>query len=150
VTVKPPEKPETPPNPPQKPVIERKGKSFQLPDNAQTSRKDLFRLVNALERAYVALDFQKPYPLIRIVNRRHKALEKGAIAAAIIDDLGKEYLYFQRKQLRIGAPIDGLVIHELSHLKAWRLHGTGISVHGHEFNSICRKAATSSDCEAEG
>lgn len=150
VTIPPKQEPEPKPEPkPVGPVVEREGKSFVLPDEAQTARRDLFRLVDALERAYRVLAYEPPYPKIHIVSRRHSALERGAIAAAVIDAVGKEYLYFERRYLRRGYPIDGLVVHELAHLQAWRIHGVDVPKHGKEFKDICRLGASVQDCAAE-
>jgi hypothetical protein len=124
--------------------------TFKLPTTAEpkTSREDLFRLVDALDKAYEMMDFAAPHPAIRIVDARHDILDDGGIGAATIDEDGKEYIYVNRDYLASGAPLAPLVIHELSHLKAWRVHGLQIAYHGKEYKEICHAFTARSHCKA--
>lgn len=124
--------------------------TFNLPDPiaSTTPRTDLFRLVDALDKAYALMDFSTPYPGIRIVDADHPMLEDGAVGSATINDKGQEHLYFSRDYLAMGAPLAPLVIHELAHLQAWRIHGVNIAPHGREFKKICRAATARSHCVA--
>ena len=137
------------PPPSEKPIIGDNGNKFEPRGIENTSRANLFRLIDATDRAYAILGFEDPKPLIRIVNRTSPTLARGVIAAAMIDELGKEYLYFEREHLSSGLPIDGLVFHEVSHLYAWRIYGIEIPMHGARFMQICRQGARPSECEAE-
>ena len=129
---------------------------FELPPiaTAQTERADLFRLVDALDDAYARLDFASPFPSIRIVDADHP-LVRGTVlhgrrmALAALNQHGDPVIYFNRQDLQAIDDLPSLVLHELSHLKAWRVHGQGIAAHGPEFMAICRKVIRRSACGAK-
>jgi hypothetical protein len=133
----------------QKIVTGENGNKFEPRGIKNTSSKDLARLIAATDRAYAVLGFENPKPLIRIVDRTSPALPRGVIAAATVDEQGKEYLYFERQHLSKALSIEGLVFHEASHLYAWRVYGTKIPGHGVQFMGICLQGARRSECEAE-
>lgn len=124
------------------------GQAFQLKaiEESPSSADDLLRLASALDTAYGLLDFQPPYPAIKVVTRSHPYLESRAMASAAVDVKGREHIVFRRKFIRSNADPLPLAIHELSHLKAWRLYGTDIPLHGRKFRKICRNAASRKAC----
>lgn len=116
-------------------------------DKSQTSRDDLFRLIDATNEAYEVLGFEKPYPLIRIVKPGHKGLgSRSAIATATINQDGKEVVYFNRYWLASGRPMRGVVLHEYAHFQTWRKFGRDVHPHGREFWAICTQVARKDDC----
>ena len=92
------------------------------------------------------LEFEPPYPSLIITDRRHPYLPRRAVAAAVIDEDGDEHLAFSYARIRSPKPLLPLVLHEMSHLKAWRVHGHDMLTHGFKFNEICRKVASRTDC----
>lgn len=128
------------------------GRHFQIEktEASATRRKALFRLVDALDASYDALAFEDPKPIIRVVDRGHDRLPNHALAAAMVTESGREMVYFEREYLNSGAALTPLVIHELSHLLAWRQFGHDIAVHGPEFKAICRKASSRENCTTRG
>lgn len=132
-----------------------KQSAFELPPiaTAQTERADLFRLVDALDGAYARLDFAPPFPSIRIVDADHPMVRGGVLrgrrmALAALNANGEPILYFNRQDLQATKDLSSLVLHELSHLKAWRVHGRGIAAHGPEFMAICLNVIRRSACAA--
>ncbi|MHA7900811.1 MAG: SprT-like domain-containing protein [Henriciella sp.] len=128
---------------------------FELPplETAQTDRADLFRLVDALDEAYARLDFAPPFPNVRIVDANNplfrRSFSRGrTMALAAMNDEGEPFIYFNQKDLQTTEDLLSLVLHELSHLKAWRVYGRDIPAHGREFMAICRKVIRRSDCAA--
>jgi len=117
--------------------------------SSRTPRADLFRLVNALDKAYGLLNFSPPYPAIRIAGAGHSALGGSTIARAELSDEGDSYIYFDRRNLMGRSDLQAVVLHELAHLKAWRIHGTEIAAHGREFREICHQVTTSEKCTAK-
>jgi len=116
---------------------------------SRTPRADLFRLVNALDKAYGVLDFAPPYPAIRIAGPGHSALRGSALARAQLNEDGDAVIYFNRHELIRRPNVEALVLHELAHLKAWRIHGTDIATHGSEFLKICYEVTTRDNCAAK-
>ena len=115
----------------------------------RTPRADLFRLVNALDKAYGLLDFAPPYPTIRIAGPGHSALGGSMIARAELSEAGYAYIYFDRRKLMRRSDLQAVVLHELAHLKAWRIYGTDIASHGREFREICNQVTTREKCAAK-
>ncbi|MEO0451223.1 MAG: SprT-like domain-containing protein [Pseudomonadota bacterium] len=124
---------------------------FDLPpeDTRTTSSEDLFRLVDVLDQAYAQLDFAPPYPRIRIVDTDHSRLKERAVGVAAVTDTGESRIYLNRQYLRSRADLLPLVLHELAHLKAWRVHGFEIETHGPEFMQICRAVTARRNCTAK-
>lgn len=124
---------------------------FDLPNEAtrQTSRKDLLRLVDVLDDAYERLDYAPPFPRIRIVDARHSRLSGRAVGVATITETGESRIYLNRQYLASRADLLPLVLHELAHLKAWRMHGLAIEAHGPEFMQICRSVTARRNCTAK-
>ena len=123
---------------------------FEIPDAdvAETPREDLFRLLDALDEAYARLEFQPPFPTIRIVDAKSTKLYRRTLAWAARSNTGEEFLYFNRSHLIGREKLLPLVLHELAHLKAWRQHGLGIEMHGAEFQSICQSVTWRKHCTA--
>lgn len=123
---------------------------FELPAAAttQTSREDLFRLVDALDEAYERLDFAAPFPRIRIVDWHDPVLKGQAIGVAAIAAGDEERIYLNRQYLSTHAELMPLILHELAHLKAWRVHGHAIAPHGREFMAICHSVTAVRNCTA--
>lgn len=111
-----------------------------------TPREDMFRLLDALDEAYERLGFQPPYPKVRIVSRKHPLLRRWSAAMAARNDQGEELVYFNRDDLIDNEALLPLVLHELSHLQAWRQHGMDIKTHGKEFMAICRAVIEKDQC----
>lgn len=115
----------------------------------QTSRADVFRLVEALDEGYELLDLARPYPTIRLANPSHRLLQYSSGALAAKNAGGQEFIYFDRNRLSNKQSLRPLVLHELAHLKAWRLHGIEIAEHGPEFRKVCHSATTRRNCAAK-
>ena len=106
-------------------------------DASRTSPSDLFKLVDALEAAYRAAALSPPHPSIHIVEPNHDRLRNNAVAVAMVDASGREYIYFNRDGVRRALSLNPIVFHEVAHLKAWRLYGHDIEAHGPEFKTVC-------------
>lgn len=104
--------------------------------------------MRTLDAAYELLDFQAPYPEIKIVDRRRK--DQMILANAYIGKDGSETIAISRRQLQASQPLLPLLVHELAHLQAWRRYGTVIAVHGQEFQQICRSAVSIEACAESG
>ncbi|MEL6754935.1 MAG: SprT-like domain-containing protein [Pseudomonadota bacterium] len=116
-------------------------------ESNRTSREDLFRLIDATNKAYEVLNFKEPYPLIRIVDRTSESLSSPyAIATAVVTDEGKEIVYFNRYFISKNIPIEGTVIHEYAHFATWRRFGHDVPPHGREFWAVCSKATKRNHC----
>ena len=144
-----------PPKPSSQPIsatrIAGTNSAFDLVNTkiARTPRADLFRLVNALDTAYGLLDFAPPYPAIRIAGPGHSALDGSTIARAELSEAGDAYIYFDRRKLISRLDLHAVVLHELAHLKAWRMYGPHIAPHGREFQEICKQVTTREKCAAK-
>lgn len=62
------------------------------------------------------------------------------------NDQGEELIYFNRDNLIDNEALLPVVLHELSHLQAWRKHGLEIKPHGKEFMAICRSVIEKDQC----
>lgn len=120
----------------------------RMTPDGRTSQADIRRLMRTLDTAYEALDFQAPYPRIEIVHGRR--VNRKTLASASVDIDGVERIVIRREHVRSERELLPLLVHELSHLQAWRRHGTTIAVHGREFWQICRVAAKAEACAAAG
>lgn len=124
------------------------GRVAELPERpVYTERDRLFSLIDEMDLAYEVLDFKPPYPMTRIVTR-HKHLPRDAVAAAVVDERGREYIYLRRSYMNSNHPLRGFVRHELSHLKAWRVYGHHIPAHGWEFRYVCQRVTSRKNCDA--
>ena len=123
---------------------------FEIPDAkvSETPSEDLFRLVDALDDAYARLDFQPPFPAIRIIDAKSTKLYRRTLAWAARNEAGEEFIYFNRSHLVGREKLLPLVLHELAHLKAWREHGLAIELHGDEFQTICQSVTRRKHCTA--
>ena len=124
---------------------------FELPHEAvrKTPRANLLKLVDALDEAYAALDYQPPFPNVRIVNPSHPRLRGHALGVAAMTADGEARLYFSRTDLVSRRDLKPLILHELAHLKAWRMHGFDIAAYGPEFTKICRSVSRPENCTAQ-
>ncbi len=123
---------------------------FDLPTTAtETPRADLLRLVDVLDEAYDRLNFEAPFPRIRVVDPHHPRLHGRAVGVAAVTVTGESRIYLNRQYLSTRAHLLPLVLHELAHLKAWRRHGLEIETHGPEFMQICRAVTARRNCTAK-
>ena len=129
-------------------------------DASKTSPSDLFKLVDALDAAYQAAalspphpsihSLSPPHPSIHIVEPNHDRLQNNAVAVAMDDSSGRDYIYFNRDGVRRALSLNPIVFHEVAHLKAWRLYGHDIEAHGPEFKTVCWALTSRYHCtEAE-
>ena len=122
---------------------------YQVPAevDAETSREALFRLASALDAGYTALNFAPPYPSIRIIDPRHALMSNTRIGLAIVTETGEERIYINRDYIERRSDIDALILHEIAHLQAWRVHGRNIAPHGRAYQKICRSVLPRRGCE---
>lgn len=75
-----------------------------------------------------------------IVGPDHKLFKRDpAIAKAVRWQDGDEAIYIVSTRTKSQFALMVVIDHEMSHLKAWRIHSEDIKVHGHRWKSICRK-----------
>jgi hypothetical protein len=96
------------------------------------------------------MNFQKPYPVIEVVSSSHWSLEgRHAQASASLDMEGKGWIYIKTStMLNQDRFVRGLLLHEFSHLQAWRDYGIHVPMHGAQFQDICRKYGTRKECKS--
>ncbi|MEL6860067.1 MAG: SprT-like domain-containing protein [Pseudomonadota bacterium] len=125
--------------------------TFNLPSKAEakTRTRDLFRLVDALDKGYRQFELAPPYPQIRIVDKNHEAFPDYGLAVAMRSASGREYIYFNRSYLEKTSDLDSTVMHELAHIKTWRMHGIHVREHGKEYRTICRAATDRDHCSSK-
>lgn len=76
----------------------------------------------------------------RVVEPSHKLFKRDpAIAKAVRWRDGDEAIYIVSTRAKSQSALLVVIDHEMSHLKAWRVHGENIKVHGHQWKSTCRK-----------
>ena len=121
-----------------------------LPTKSETSRANLFRLVDSLTRAYNAFDLTPPMPQLRIVGNNHAVMRASELAKAVITEEGRELIYVLRAHLAAASQdeLDATIIHEIAHLVTWRRHGLAVMEHGREFMDVCRDVASRDACAA--
>lgn len=122
--------------------------TFILPSitETKTRTRDLYRLVDALDKGYAQFDLAPPYPQISIVDETHDLMPKHSLAVSMRTKSGQELIYFNRKFLKMTRDLEGTVMHELAHIKTWREHGIQVREHGPEFRKVCRSATARSHC----
>ena len=115
----------------------------------QTSREAVARLTDAINHAYDVLNFEKPYPLVRIVSPGKGGLSGlDAMATAVVTEDGKEILYFNREWLESSRDITETVVHEYAHFATWRRYGYSVDAHGWQFTNLCRSVTKPKHCTA--
>ena len=70
------------------------------------------------------------------------------MATALINEDGKEIVYFNREWLTSGRSLKGVVIHEYAHFETWRRYGHNVKPHGREFWALCAQATARKNCTA--
>lgn len=76
----------------------------------------------------------------RVVEPSHKLFKRDpAIAKAVRWRDGDEAIYIVSTRAKSQSALLVVIDHEMSHLKAWRVHGENIKVHGHQWKSTCRE-----------
>ena len=125
--------------------------TFDLPSKAasKTRTRDLYRLVDALDKGYAQFDLAPPYPKIRIVDQSHDLMPQNTLAISMRTESGQEFIYFNRQSLRMRRELEATVMHELAHIKTWREHGIRVREHGTEFKQVCRAATAHVHCRAK-
>jgi SprT-like family len=120
--------------------------AMPIEEDNPTKPRALHRLANALDRAYKAYDLVPPLPSIKIVSPRHDLMRHSRVGMAAVTASGKELIYFNRAHLETRKSIEPLVMHEVAHLKAWRIHGHAIKSHGKEYKAVCRAVTDRKNC----
>lgn len=125
--------------------------TFNLPlkSETKTRTRDLYRLVDALDKGYALFDLAPPYPKIRIVDETHDLMPPNTLAVSMRTESEQEFIYFNRKSLRMRRELEATVMHELAHIKTWREHGIRVREHGTEFKQVCRAATARVHCRSK-
>ena len=88
----------------------------------ETPADDLFRLQEAVDEAYDALNWEGDKPTLRITGRRTNNLASNEVARAVLAESG-EYIYMRRSLVMSDRDLTPILIHELAHIQAWREYG---------------------------
>lgn len=112
----------------------------------ETPADDLFRLQEAVDEAYDALNWEGDKPTLRITGRRTNNLASNEVARAVLAESG-EYIYMRRSLVMSDRDLTPILIHELAHIQAWREYGPTIQPHGWEYLAVCTRAGRSAACD---
>lgn len=101
-------------------------------------------------KVFTALELEKPWPQIRIVEPGHKQLpNRSHYGKAVVFEGGKEAIYLSKHMLRRQPELlEKILAHESAHIKAWRLWGLKIREHGNRFKASCIKVTRIYNCRS--
>jgi len=109
----------------------------------------VFELQGYADTAYQSFGLSKPWPELRLVNRRDDMLKSSDVIAqaAVFSDFTR-VLYFNRSALgRATHIVTETIDHEAAHFAAWEAHGYDIRTHGRQFEETCLSEMSALTCK---